>query len=152
MELKDLKARLVPALKEWAVKRIDAFAAANPKMKTASFYMKRGVENILDRKREHIGGFVDNISMFFCDKDGKFNEVTLFNDAMALFSEMEETPFEFGFIRCTAGNGIIRIHLPENPLTALLFGDSGAIKITKEDIAELKNALFGVPAPITATT
>lgn len=57
-------------------------------------------------------------------------------------SEMEEMPFGKGFIRGTIGKGSIRFALPDNPITSILFGKTGAIKITDADLMELKKLLI----------
>ena len=55
---------------------------------------------------------------------------------------MEEMPFGKGFIRGTIGKGSIRFALPDNPITSILFGKTGAIKITDADLMELKKLLI----------
>lgn len=41
----------------------------------------------------------------------------------------------------TAGGGVIRVRLPDNPLVSLFMGNTGAIKLTEEDFRELKAVL-----------
>ena len=62
----------------------------------------------------------------------------LFKDMMTMFRDMDETPFGKGFIKGTIGKGVIRLKLPENPIFNLMFGNTGAIKITEADFMELK--------------
>lgn len=44
-------------------------------------------------------------------------------------------------LKGTIGKSVIRIALPDNPLVAFLFGETGALKVTDTDLLELK-ALF----------
>lgn len=143
MELKELKEKIIPIVEDWANKRIDALALVHPRMNTASFYMKKGISNFLHQKAEQLISYLDSISLFFCDSNGIFDENVIFNDMMKLFEEMDEVQFEYGFLRGTVGKGIVRIHIPDNPIASFLFGNNGAIKITKEDFIDLSSMLFG---------
>lgn len=42
----------------------------------------------------------------------------------------------------SAGKGVIRFVIPNNPITGLLFGDTEAIRITEEDLKELKEIII----------
>ncbi len=84
---------------------------------------------------------IDNASLFICDENGNVDADLLFEDMMQMFREMDEVPFGKGFIQGSFGKGIIRFRLPDNPVVNLLFGNTGAIKITDADILELKKII-----------
>ena len=119
-KLLDFKDKAINSLETWVDGRIDDFVTQNPNLKTASIYMKRGAKNYLARERGNI------------DAD------MLFKDMMTMFREMEETTFGKGFLQGTIGKGVVRFKLPNNPVFNLMFGNTGAIKITEADFLELK--------------
>lgn len=143
MEAKDklisLKNKMVDSLEVWADNRIDDFVSQNPNLKVASVYMKRGAKNYLARERDKIENVIDNASLFICDEDGNIDADMLFKDMMTMFKDMDETPFGKGFLQGTIGKGMIRFKLPDNPVFNLMFGNTGAIKITEADFIELKD-------------
>ena len=142
MEVKDkligLKDKAIDSLGLWIEGRIDDFVSQNPGMKVASVYMKRGAKNYLARERGRIEKTIDNAALFICDEEGNIDSDMLFNDMLTMFKEMEETPFGKGIIQGTIGKGVVRFKLPDGPIFNLLFGNTGAIKITEADLLELK--------------
>lgn len=141
MEMDELKNRLMRSVGKWADGRIDDFVVSNPRMKTASVYMKRGVKNYLAKENKAISGMIDGVSLFLCDENGCVDADMVFNDLMAMFNESDEVPFGAGFLRGAIGKGVIRFQLPDNPIMTLLFGNSQAIKITSADFMELKDMI-----------
>lgn len=137
-KLNTLKDKIISSVEIWADSRIDGFVANNPKLKTASIYMKRGAKNYLLKKRGKIGDIIDSAALFICDENGNIDAELLFDDLMTMFRDMEELPFGNGLIRGTIGSGVVRFELPDNPVVKLLFGDTGAIRITESDFKELK--------------
>lgn len=135
----ELKEKLSESLKTWLEERIDSLAAANPKLKIASIYLKRGATNYIARESGKIDKMIDDAALFICDEEGNFSPDMLFDDLMTMLREMEEVPFGSGLMQGTIGKGVIRFKLPENPVFNLLFGDTGAIKITEADFMELKD-------------
>lgn len=141
MRMEELKDRLLCSIGKWADGRIDDFVESNPRMKTASVYMKRGVRNYLAREGKAIHDMIDGVSLFVCDENGCVDAGMVFDDLMTMFNEADETPFGSGLLRGTIGKGVIRFRLPDNPLMTLLFGNSQAIKITSADFMDLKDML-----------
>lgn len=137
-KLLDLKNKTIDSLEVWIDGRIDDFVAQNPNLKIASVYMKRGAKNYLARERGKIENVIDNAALFICDEQGNIDTDMLFKDMMTMFREMDETPFGKGLVQGTVGKGIIRLKLPDNPIFNLMFGNTGAIKITEADFLELK--------------
>ena len=62
-----------------------------------------------------------------------------FEDRMKMLAAMDEVPFGRGIIRGTIGKGVIRIEVPDGPVWGLLFGNTGAIKLTADDFNALRN-------------
>lgn len=141
--IQELKDKAIATLQVWAEDRINGLVAGNPGLAMASVYLKRGVKNYLAREKERIGGMIDDASMFICDANGNMDADALFSDFMSVFRNMGEISFGKGLIHGTIGKGVIRFILPENPITGLLFGNTGAIRITEADLMELKKMLVG---------
>lgn len=137
----ELKDNIYNSLIPWIDERINSLVESNPKLKVASVYLKRGAKNYIIHERDKIDEIIDNVSLFVCDENGNIDTDMLFDDLIQMFRDMEEVPFGKGFIHGTFGKGKIRFALPDNPITNLLFGDTGAIKITDADILELKKII-----------
>ena len=56
---------------------------------------------------------------------------------MVIFRDMDEIPFSLGLTAGTIGKGVIRIQIPDNIFTNILFGNMGSIKVTESDIKDL---------------
>ena len=121
--------------------RIDDLVERNPRMSVASVYLKRGARNWLSKERDTISKAMDGVSLFIADGDGNVNTDTLFEDLLSLFTAMEEMPYDYGMVSGTIGKGKIRIDIPDNILTNILFGNSDAVTITSDDIKELKELI-----------
>ena len=61
---------------------------------------------------------------------------------ISVFREMDEAEFGDGMVRGTAGKGVIKVGFPDNPIVSLLFGDGCMLKITADDLAELRDMML----------
>lgn len=139
-KLNILKDKAISSIEMWLDNRIDNFVEDNPKLKIASIYMKRGAKNYFAKEQYNFERMIDNAALFICDENGNIDAEMLFDDLMTMFREMDEAKFGKGFIQGSIGKGVIRLELPkDNPIIKLLFGDTGAIRITEEDFMELKD-------------
>lgn len=138
----EFKEEFISSIEDWADSRIDGLADQNPRLSTTSIYLKNGVHNYLAQQSDEINSFIDSMMLCVGDGTGNIDVETVFNDILSMFNNMEELPFDFEFLQGTLqgtiGKGLIRIELPNNMFTKLLFGDTHAIRITGEDIIELK--------------
>lgn len=134
----ELKNKVVSSLDTWGNNLIDSFVSDKPRLKPLSVYMKRGLTNGLVRYDGKITKAVDDAMMFIGDENGNYDTSKIFDDVMSMFKDMDEMNFNLGPLDGTIGKGIIRIKIPNNMFTSMLFGDTGAIKITESDIMDLK--------------
>ena len=141
MNITELKKKLLDSADFWVEQRIDDLVERNPRMSVASVYLKRGARNWLSKERDTISKAMDGVSLFIADGDGNVNTDTLFEDLLSLFTGMEEMPYDYGMVSGTIGKGKIRIDIPDNILTNILFGNSDAVTITSDDIKELKELI-----------
>ncbi len=145
MYLKEETAKLTDnlkvAVKEWANGKIDELAAGRPKLKAASVYLKRGLDNWMEREDKRINSMVDGIALFVADKDGNIDTDTLIDDAVAMFKEMDVNFSEIGMFGIEYGKGVITVNIPHNLLLDMIFGDLGQIRITADDLLEIKQMI-----------
>lgn len=138
-ELCKLKSDLLANIEEWANYKIDALVECKPDLKLASTYLKRGMRNWLARESESIDRMVDNISLFISDEEGNINTDIVFDDLLEMFKSMDVQKAEMGIFCIEYGKGEIKINIPHNPIIDMFMGDLGQIKITCEDILEIKD-------------
>ena len=138
MSIEDLKNNIPDILKNWADGRIDNLVRSNPRLSTASVYIKRGIKNYIDRESEAITRMLDNASLFLLE-DGKLDADAVFNDLMNVLNTMPETEFRTGIVRGTIGNGAVRFLMPDGLFWSILLGDTGAIKLTTDDFSLLRD-------------
>ena len=142
MELKEkleaVKTKFNKAAHTWIDDRIDDFTRNNPQLKTVSTYLKRGAKNYLLKEDKKINELIDGLSLFICDENGNIDVNMLFDDFIEMFNSMEEREFNLGILIGNLGSGAMKIEIPNNLLTNLVFGNMGYIRITSGDLVELK--------------
>lgn len=137
MKADELKQAIVPAVLSWGDRRIDELAARNPRLHIASVYMKRGLRNMMQGKRADIERGIDALAVFASDENGEITPGAIAEDLMTLFREMEEKPFDLGIISGKVGKGTVKVDIPDNMLTNLLFGNGESLTLTEDDFNEL---------------
>ena len=142
MELKEkleaVKTKFNRAAHTWIDDRIDDFTRNNPQLKTVSTYLKRGAKNYLLKEDKKINELIDGLSLFICDENGNIDVNMLFDDFIEMFNSMEEREFNLDILKGNLGSGAMKIEIPNNLLTNLVFGNMGYIRITSGDLVELK--------------
>lgn len=141
MEFSRLKSVFLDNVKEWSNNMVDNLVNNHPHLKVASPYLKRGIKNMIAQEDRRINQALESVALFVCDEDGNIDVNGLFDDVLGLFRDMEESPWALGVIKGTIGKGKIRISVPNNVLTSVLFGDTGAVVVTADDIMELKRLI-----------
>lgn len=142
MKVPELKDKFINSIDLWLEERIDDMLKDNPAMAIPAVYIKRGCHNITKRYKDHINDSIDKASLFFTDEEGNINADTLFTDAMTLFKEIEESPFDIGIMKGTIGKGKVSLTLPDNILFNILFGNKKTITFDEDDFLELKSLLI----------
>lgn len=142
MELKEkleaVKTKFNRAAHTWIDDRIDDFTRNNPQLKTVSTYLKRGAKNYLLKEDKKINELIDGLSLFICNENGNIDVNMLFDDFIEMFNSMEEREFNLGILKGNLGSGAMKIEIPNNLLTNLVFGNMGYIRITSGDLVDLK--------------
>ena len=145
MYLKDdinlLKGDIKTALYKWSESKIDALTMSHPKLKPMSVYLRRGICNYLDRIDDEVDSAVDMLLLFVADKDGNIDTDTLIGDAVEMFKLTDVHEAKIGIFDLTYGAGEVVLSLPRNPVLDIFVGDLGVIKLTADDLLELRNYL-----------
>ena len=137
-ELGKLKNDLLVNMEEWATYKIDTLVECKPNLKVASTYLKRGVRNWIARENCRIDKMVDNVALFIADEHGNINTDVIIDDFLEMFKVMDVQKANMGIFDIEYGKGEIKINIPHNPVIGLFMGDLGQIKITCDDILEIK--------------
>lgn len=110
-------------------------------MKAASVYMKRGLDNWLEMEDERINKMVDRSLLFIADKNGGIDTDMLIDDAVEMFKGMEKQQMELGMFLLEYGKGEVSVAIPHNFMLDMIFGDLGKIRLTADDLLEMKELL-----------
>ena len=137
-EIGKLKCDLKTNLQQWMESKIDALCADRPRLKSVSVYLKRGLNNWLDREDMRINKMVDNSMLFITDENGNIDVDVVMEDLIRMFREMDTRETMIGVFPVEYGKGEVRITIPHNPMLDLVFGDLGSVRITADDIMEIK--------------
>ena len=138
-ELCELKSDLLANMEEWANYKIDSLVESRPNLKVASTYLKRGVRNWVARENKRIDSMIDNVALFISDEQGNINTDVIIDDFLEMFKAMDVQEVNMGVFDVEYGKGEIKINIPHNPILDMLMGDLGQIKITCDDIMEIKD-------------
>lgn len=138
-ELHKLKGDLKQNFQTWAEGKIDALCAERPKMKYASVYLRRGLRNWIAREDARLDSMTDGVLLFVTDENGCVNTDVVIQDLVGMFKEMEVQQARVGSFLVEYGKGELKIAIPHNLLLDLVFGDLGEVKITSEDLLEMKD-------------
>ena len=140
-DISRLKGDIKTALMQWSEGKLNALCMSHPQLKPMSVYLRRGVSNYLQRIEGQIDSAVDMLTLFAADDAGNIDAGTLIGDAVEMFklSDVHET--KVGIFDLTYGAGEVVLSLPRNPVLDIFVGDLGVIKLTADDLLELRNYL-----------
>ena len=136
-----IKGDLSNSLMAWVDGRIDDFVKGKPVLSVVGSHLKRRLENEMIFNSDKMSKYLNEATMWVMDKDGTVKADLLVDDLISILKSMEDTPFNYGFLKGTIGEGGINITLPKNPITSFIFGETEAIKINENDLLELKGLL-----------
>lgn len=134
----EAKKQIIDAIEAWALNIVDGFTNGNPKMTVAGVYIKNGIRNYRKKKEVEIGDMIDSTALFIADEKGEVNIDTLFRDLTQMVKDMDEQPFDLGFVKGSLGKGALKINVPDNWFMNMIFGSGNALVIKERDLSELK--------------
>lgn len=142
MNTAEIKEKMLDSVDIWADARIDDMVKGSPMLAIPSAYMKRAAHNIISKNKGKWDKAIDNATLFIADENGDIDADTIFSDMMQMLKSVEDYHFDFDFIHGRISKGMIYIDLPDNMVTAILFGSKKSITLSEEDFIELKNLIL----------
>ena len=136
-----MKKKVADAIEEWALEIVDGFTSGNPRMTMTGVYIKNGIRNYRKREEAKWDKMIDDAALFIADEKGEVDMDKVFKDAMQYLNDVEEMPISLGLFGGTIGKGTIKIHIPDNMLMRLLFGENSALILREADFKALKEMM-----------
>lgn len=136
-----IKKKVADAIEEWALEIVDGFTSGNPRMTMTGVYIKNGIRNYRKREEAKWDKMIDDAALFIADEKGEVDMDKVFKDAMQYLNDVEEMPISLGLFDGSIGKGTIRIHIPDNMLMRLLFGENSALILREADFKALKEMM-----------
>lgn len=133
-----LKGHLKDAALSWVDSQIDYLL---PNKATGRAILKNAANNILARYDAKINEGIDGAFILFADSKGNIDSDTVVDSLCSMLEEMSVSDFTLGSFATRIGKGEICVDFPRSFLSELIAGDIGGVKITTEDIKQIKNYL-----------
>lgn len=134
----EAKKQIIDAFEEWALSIVDEFTANNPKMTVAGVYVKNGIRNYRKKKECEIGEMIDDAALFIADENGEVNLNKVFADLGQFIKDADNIHIDLGFTDAVIDKGSLKINIPNNWFTNMIFGNGNALVIKESDISNLK--------------
>lgn len=134
-DISKFKGQLKSALQQWGNNKIDEVFPNKPQIKA---FAKNGLNNIMARCDEKLNKWIDTFMVFAASENGTIDTDQVVDMAAEMFKELEPHVYQLEFMDIEIGRGEVAFHLPQNMLFDLLLGKSGTIKLTTDDLLELK--------------
>lgn len=134
----EAKKQIIDAFEEWALSIVDEFTANNPKMTVAGVYVKNGIRNYRKKKECEIGEMIDDAALFIADENGEVNLNKVFADLGQFIKDADNIHVDLGFTDAVIDKGSLKINIPNNWFTNMIFGSGNALVIKESDISNLK--------------
>lgn len=134
-DIHEFKGKLKSSLQQWGYGKIDEIFPNKPQIKS---FAKNGLNNMMARYDEKLNKWVDTFMIFAGSENGSIDTDQVVDMAVEMFKELEPNRYQFEFMDIEVGKGQVVFHLPQNMLFDLLLGKSGIIRMTADDLLELK--------------
>ena len=134
-DINKFKGQLKSVLQQWGNGKIDKLLSNKPQM---AVFVKNGLNNIMARMDAKLNKYIDGLVLFVGDERGVVDTNTMVDMAAEMFKEMRIQKYEFEMAEILVGEGKIVFHFPNNFIIDMLFGSSGNITMTVDDILEMK--------------
>ena len=138
-DLHALKGQLKTAARDWAFSKIEELTTRHPRLIPVSTYLRRGITNLIGRYDADMNRTIDNIALFLCDETGTYDTDMIIDDLCDMFDRMPTTTIDAGGFTITYGKGEVRVVMPDNIFMQALMGDLANIRLTSDDLRELKS-------------
>lgn len=137
-DLFSLKGKVKDAVVRWGDMMVDRMFPKMPQLRAG---LKRGVNNLVSRYDDKANTWLDGIFLMAGDEAGNVDTDTLVDMAADILDELPVSSFDLYVFRADIGKGEIVLRFPDGFLASALTGELGGVRITREDIIEMKNLL-----------
>ena len=137
-DISKLKNASISAIEKWADEMVDKMFPGKVETRTM---MKNYVSNLLHQKSQMIEEGIDQAFLFLGDKEGNIDSDSMIDMVCGLLNEMQESEFDFGKLQAKVVKGQVEMVFPDGIISRLVFGDLKGVRITNEDIKEIKKFL-----------
>lgn len=133
-----LKGKVKDAALSWVGSQIDYLL---PDRATGRAILKNAANNMITRFGARINEGIDAAFLIFADAGGNIDSDTVVDSLCSMLEEMNPSEYSFYGFDARIGKGEINVDFPRSFLSELIAGDIGGVKITTEDIKQVKNYL-----------
>jgi len=137
-DLSEFHSVVKDTITDWCNGKIDELLPKSPVSKTL---LKNGLKNVLARYEATLNKWADNLFLLVADGDGVIDSDTMIDTMADVFSEIPPREYHAGGITANVGKGSVVVELPRNILVDMLVGGTGSIRLTADDILELKDII-----------
>lgn len=137
-DISRFKGKFKTAIQKWGNAKIDEIFPNKPQMKA---FAKNGLNNVLSRADDKLNKWIDTFMLFAANDTGTIDSDQIIEMMADMFKELEPHRYQFEFLDVEIGKGEVAFHLPQSMLFDLILGKSGTIRMTADDILELKDFL-----------
>lgn len=134
-DINKFKGQMKSALQQWGNGKIDNLFGGKPQM---AAFVKNGLNNIMARMDAKLNKYIDGFVLFAGNERGEVDTDTMVDMVAEMFKEMEVKKYEFDMFDVLVGGGKVVLHFPHNFMIDMLFGSSGVVTLTTDDLLELK--------------
>lgn len=122
----------------WAYSQIDQMLPGTTHLKVKVMF-KNLVNNILARSDHKIDQGIEAAFLMFGDTQGNIDSDTVVDHVCDMLKELPATDYSLGPIEVKVGKGEVLVEFPRNVFSDLFVGNLEGVKITTEDIKQIKN-------------
>ena len=134
-DIHEFKGQMKSTLQQWGNGKIDKLLGNKPQM---AAFVKNGLNNIMARMDDKLNKYIDGLVLFVGNEKGEIDTDTMVDMVAEMFKEMEVKKYEFEMFSVLVGGGNVVLYFPQNFMIDMLFGSSGKITFTTNDLLELK--------------
>lgn len=134
-DINEFKGQMKSTLQQWGNGKIDKLLGNKPQM---AAFVKNGLNNIMARMDDKLNKYIDGLVLFVGNEKGEIDTDTMVDMVAEMFKEMEVKKYEFEMFSVLVGGGNVVLYFPQNFMIDMLFGSSGKITFTTNDLLELK--------------
>lgn len=135
-DINAFKGQIKDNVLKWAETQIDQML---PNKVAARAMLKNMAGNVLARFDNKINQGVDAAFLMFGDTQGYIDSDTVVDFVCNMLKEMPHTDYAVGPIGIRVGKGEVLVEFPRSVFSDLIVGNLEGVKITTEDIKQIKN-------------